>query len=390
LRTQLKKLAILGSTGSIGVSTLEIVKAFPDRYQVVALTAGNNIDLLQKQIEIFRPRCVSVASEQDAEKLSLRLKGTDVKISCGVEGMIVCATDPQVDMVVVAVVGAIGLVPTLAAIKSGKDIALANKETLVTAGNLIMEEVDRQKVNLIPVDSEHSAIFQSLNGQRRKDVRRLLLTASGGPFREYRSAQFESISPTEALAHPNWDMGRKISIDSATMMNKGLEVIEAHWLFDFPASMIDVHIHPESIIHSLVEYHDGALMAQLGIPDMKTPIAYALSWPERLPLPQQPLDLCEIGQLSFSEPNLKHFPCLQLAYDALALGGTVPAVMNAANEVAVEAFLSHKLSFLGISQLIEKVMLQHQSEDLTTVDQALHADRWGRHKAQELISGGLI
>ncbi len=385
----MKKIAILGSTGSIGVSTLEIVKAFPDRYQVVALTAGNNIDLLQKQVEIFRPRIVSVVSEQDAEKLRLHFQGVDIQISCGVEGMICCATDPQVDMVVVAVVGAIGLVPTMAAIKSGKDIALANKETLVTAGSLVMAEVDRQKVNLIPIDSEHSAIFQSLTGQRREDVRRLLLTASGGPFRKYGLAQFETITPADALAHPNWDMGRKISIDSATMMNKGLEVIEAHWLFNFPATMIDVHIHPESIVHSLVEYQDGAVMAQLGIPDMKTPIAYALSWPERLPLTQRPLDLCEIGKLSFSEPNLVHFPCLQLAYDALALGGTVPAVMNAANEVAVEAFLSNKLSFLGISQVIEKVMLQHQGEDLTTVDQALHADRWGRHKAQELISEGL-
>ncbi|MDX2494180.1 MAG: 1-deoxy-D-xylulose-5-phosphate reductoisomerase [Desulfuromusa sp.] len=385
----MKKIAILGSTGSIGVNTLEIVKAFPDRYQIVALTAGNNIDLLQRQIEDFQPGCVSVVSEQDAEKLNRRFKGVDLHISCGVEGMIHCATLPEIDMVVAAVVGAVGLVPTMAAIKSGKDIALANKETLVTAGSLIMKEVDRQKVNLIPVDSEHSAIFQSLAGQRREDVRRLLLTASGGPFREYRSAQFETISPADALAHPNWDMGRKISIDSATMMNKGLEVIEAHWLFDFPATMIDVHIHPESIIHSLVEYHDGAVMAQLGIPDMKTPIAYALSWPERLPLTQQPLDLCGIGKLSFSEPNLDHFPCLQLAYDALAMGGTVPAVMNAANEVAVEAFLNHKLSFLGIAKVIEKVMLQHQSEDLTTVDQALHADRWGRYEAQELISGGL-
>ncbi|MCF6264988.1 MAG: 1-deoxy-D-xylulose-5-phosphate reductoisomerase [Desulfuromusa sp.] len=385
----MKKIAILGSTGSIGVSTLDIVKAFPDRYQVVALTAGNNIDLLQKQIEDFRPCRVSVASEQDAEKLNRHFKEADLHIGCGVEGMIRCVTLPEIDMVVAAVVGAVGLVPTMAAIKSGKDIALANKETLVTAGSLIMEEVDRQKVNLIPVDSEHSAIFQSLAGQRREDVRRLLLTASGGPFREYRSAQFETISPTEALAHPNWDMGRKISIDSATMMNKGLEVIEAHWLFDFPATMIDVHIHPESIVHSLVEYHDGAVMAQLGVPDMRTPIAYALSWPERLPLTQQSLDLCGIGKLSFSEPDLDHFPCLQLAYDALAMGGTVPAVMNAANEVAVEAFLNHKLSFLGIAKVIEKVMLRHQSKDLTTVDQALHADRWGRHKAQELISGGL-
>ncbi len=386
----MKKIAVLGSTGSIGVSTLEIVRAFPDCYRVVALTAGNNIDLLHKQIDIFRPRIVSVVSAIDAQKLSQQLKGVDVQICSGIEGMIHCATVPEADMVVAAVVGAAGLVPTMAAIKSGKDVALANKETLVTAGSLIMAEVERQKINLIPVDSEHSAIFQSMTGQRRQDVQRLILTASGGPFREHGLAQFRTITPADALAHPNWDMGRKISIDSATMMNKGLEVIEARWLFDFPATMIDVHIHPESIIHSLVEYRDGAVMAQLGVPDMKTPIAYALSWPERLPLSQHPLDLCNVGNLSFSEPDTERFPCLRLAYAALTLGGTVPAVMNAANEVAVEAFLNNKLSFLGISQVIEKAMYQHQGEDLTTVEQALQADLWGRHKAHELISGGLV
>ncbi|MCK5912928.1 MAG: 1-deoxy-D-xylulose-5-phosphate reductoisomerase, partial [Desulfuromusa sp.] len=351
----MKNIVVLGSTGSIGVSTLEIVRAFPEHYRIVALTAGNNIDLLQRQVETFHPQIVSVISEQDAEKLAQRLKGIEVQICSGIEGMIRCATISESDMVVAAVVGAAGLVPTLAAIKSGKDIALANKETLVTAGSLIMEEVARQKVSLIPVDSEHSAIFQSLAGHRREDVRRLILTASGGPFRQYGSAQFKDITPADALAHPNWEMGRKISIDSATMMNKGLEVIEAHWLFNFPAAKIDVHIHPESVIHSLVEYQDGAVMAQLGVPDMKTPIAYALSWPERLPLTQSPLDLCEIGKLSFSQPDTERFPCLQLAYDALAMGGTVPAVMNAANEIAVEAFLNNKLSFLGISKVIEKV-----------------------------------
>ncbi|MFK5926461.1 MAG: 1-deoxy-D-xylulose-5-phosphate reductoisomerase [Desulfuromusa sp.] len=386
----MKKIAVLGSTGSIGVSTLEIVKAFPDRYQVVALTAGNNIELLLKQIRIFRPRLVSVVSEHDAQKLSLQLEGVDVQVCCGVEGMIRCATVSEIDMVVAAIVGAAGLIPTLAAIKSGKDVALANKETLVIAGRLIMAEVERQGINLFPVDSEHSAIFQSLAGHRREDVQRLLLTASGGPFREYELAQFETITPAAALAHPNWEMGRKISIDSATMMNKGLEVIEARWLFDFPATMIDVHIHPESIVHSLVEYRDGAVMAQLGVPDMKTPIAYALSWPERLPLAQQPLDLCQLGKLSFSTPDLDRFPCLRLAYEALASGGTVPAVMNAANEIAVDAFLNNRLNFLGIPRVIEKVICQHQSEDLSSVDQALHADLWGRKKAQELISGGLV
>ncbi len=386
----MKKIAILGSTGSIGVSTLEIIAAFPDRYQIEALTAGNNIDLLQRQIEQFRPRMVAVKSAEDADTLKQRLNGVDVAIYCGIEGMINCAAGTDSDMVVAAVVGAAGLVPTLAAIKAGKDIALANKETLVTAGSLVMAEVARQKVNLIPVDSEHSAIYQSLAGHRREDVRRLLLTASGGPFREYLPNQFDNISPADALAHPNWEMGRKISIDSATMMNKGLEVIEARWLFDFPATMIDVHIHPESIIHSLVEYRDGAVMAQLGIPDMKTPIAYALSWPERLPLAQPPLDLCKMEKLSFATPDVERFPCLQLAYDALAMGGTVPAVMNAANEIAVEAFLNKRLAFTGISKVISRVMSRHKQEDLISVERALRADLWGRQEARELINGGVV
>lgn len=384
----MKKIAILGSTGSIGVSTLKIVASFPERYQVIALTAGNNIDLLRQQIAQFKPRFVAVIAAQDAEMLQQHLSDMDIEICCGVEGIIRCATIAEVDMVVAAVVGAAGLVPTLAAIKAGKDIALANKETLVVAGSLVMAEVAKHKVNLIPVDSEHSAIYQSLAGQRREDVHRLILTASGGPFRDYNLTQFDNISPADALAHPNWAMGKKISIDSATMMNKGLEVIEARWLFDFPAKMIAVHIHPESIIHSLVEYRDGAVIAQLGIPDMKTPIAYALSWPERLPLNQPRLDLCKLGQLSFSEPDLERFPCLQLAYDALARGGTVPAVMNAANEVAVDAFLHRQLSFTAIPKVISRVMAQHQYQELTTVDQALRADLWGRQQTHEIINGG--
>ena len=386
----LKKLTVLGSTGSIGVSTLEIVAAFPENYQIVALSAGNNIDLLTKQIEMFRPKIVSVLSQGDAEKLASRIKGAGVEICCGIEGMIRCATAIESEMVVAAVVGAAGLVPTMAAVKAGKNIALANKETLVMAGGLIMEEVARQQVNLIPVDSEHSAIFQSLSGHRDEDVRRLILTASGGPFREYGLAQFESITPAMALAHPNWEMGKKISIDSATMMNKGLEMMEARWLFDVPAEKIAVHIHPESIVHSLVEYHDGALIAQLGVPDMKTPIAYALSWPARMPLNQPPLDLCQLGRLTFSQPDVQRFPCLRLAYEALARGGTVPAVLNAANEVAVEAFLQHDLSFLGIPKVIEEIMSRHQHSDVKTLDQVLQADLWARKEAKELISGGSV
>ncbi len=257
------------------------------------------------------------------------------------------------------------------------------------AGGLIMEEAARRQVRIIPVDSEHSAIFQSLQGHRESDVRRLILTASGGPFRQYPLSRFETITPENALAHPNWEMGRKISIDSATMMNKGLEIIEACWLFNVPADMISVHVHPESIVHSLVEYQDGAVIAQLGIPDMKTPIAYALSWPERIALKQVPLDLCQLGGLTFSEPDENRFPCLRIAYEAFAAGGSVPAVMNAANEIAVEAFLNRKISFLGIPRLIEEVVSLHQSFDVTTIDQVLHADLWSRKQAQELIAGGI-
>jgi 1-deoxy-D-xylulose-5-phosphate reductoisomerase len=291
-------------------------------------------------------------------------------------------------MVVAAIVGAAGLVPTMAAIKAGKDVALANKETLVAAGPLVMAEVERQGSTMIPVDSEHSAIFQSLAGQRNEDIRRLILTASGGPFRCHTLEQLAAVKPADALAHPNWDMGRKISIDSATMMNKGLEVIEAHWLFRVPAEQIAVHIHPESIIHSMVEYQDGAVMAQLGIPDMKTPIAYALSWPERLPLEQEPLSLTQAGRLTFEEPDLQRFPCLRLAYESMSVGGSLPAVMNAANEVAVEAFLQGRISFLGIADIIEAVMQEHSAEELTTIDRVLQADLWGRQQARKKIDGG--
>jgi 1-deoxy-D-xylulose-5-phosphate reductoisomerase len=384
----LKTLSILGSTGSIGVNTLEVVAAFPDKYQVAALGAGRNIELLQQQIEFFCPQIAAVIFEHDAQLLRQRLGNNPVEIVHGVEGMIRCATFAKSEMLVAAVVGAAGLVPTMAAIKAGKDIALANKETLVMAGELVMAEVAKNGVKLLPVDSEHSAIFQSLSGQRSEDVRRLILTASGGPFRDLGVDKFTQIAPADALAHPNWDMGRKISIDSATMMNKGLEVIEACWLFGVPERLIDVVIHPQSIVHSMVEYRDGSVMAQLGIPDMKTPIAYALSWPERLPLPQPALDLCQIAQLSFSAPDMERFPCLPLAFKALAQGGTLPAVLNAANEVAVEAFLNEQLGFVQIPQLIEQVMDVHQPEALTSIDQVLQADLWARREARKMMQGG--
>ncbi len=384
-----KTIAILGSTGSIGVSTLEIVAAFPERYRVISLTAGSNTPLLKKQIRQFRPEVVAVADEVAAQLLRDEIGTDGPEILAGVDGLICCATHPAADMVVSAIVGAAGLIPTMAAVRAGKDIALANKEILVAAGELFMAEVARRGVRLIPVDSEHSAIFQSLAGQRGQDVRRLILTASGGPFRNASLDDLQRVNLADALAHPNWEMGQKITIDSATMMNKGLEVIEARWLFNLPAEQIAVHIHPQSIVHSLVEYCDGAVIAQLGIPDMKTPIAYALSWPERLPLKQNSLDLCRCSDLSFSEPDLGRFACLGLAYQALERGGTCPAVMNAANEIAVAAFLQEKIRFLQIPEIITQVLKIHESIAITELDQVLEADSWGRQQAARLIAEGV-
>ncbi|BCR05461.1 1-deoxy-D-xylulose 5-phosphate reductoisomerase [Desulfuromonas versatilis] len=382
----MKNLAILGSTGSIGVSALEIVAAYPDRYRVLSLTAGSNLTRLEEQIRRFRPLLVAVVDPADAATLRQRLGTEAPEILCGVEGMIACASLSGVDMVLSAIVGAAGLVPTMAAIEAGKDIALANKETLVTAGPLVMEAVARKGVSLYPVDSEHSAIFQSLEGHRRSDVRRLILTASGGPFRNHSLAQLKGVTPGDALNHPNWSMGRKISIDSATMMNKGLEVIEARWLFDLPAERIAVHIHPQSIVHSMVEYLDGSVIAQLGIPDMKTPIAYALSYPERLPLNLPPLDLCSLGSLTFETPDPARFACLSLAYEALREGGSAPAVLNAANEVAVEAFLNGQIAFLDIPVIIRATLDSHPGEPLSHIDGYLRADRQARQSARRIIA----
>lgn len=384
-----KSIAILGSTGSIGVSTLEIVAAFPERYRVVSLTAGGNIALLKEQIRRFKPEIVAVANAGAAQQLRDEMSDVGPEIFTGVEGLTRCATHPDAGMVVSAIVGAAGLVPTMAAVRAGKDIALANKEILVAAGELFMSEVERHGVRLIPIDSEHSAIFQSLAGQRGQDVRRLILTASGGPFRNTSFDELQQVRPVDALSHPNWEMGQKITIDSATMMNKGLEVIEARWLFDLPAEQIAVHIHPQSIVHSLVEYCDGAVIAQLGVPDMKTPIAYALSWPERLTLKQNPLDLCACGDLSFSPPDLERFPCLGLAFRALEIGGTCPAVMNAANEIAVAAFLNENIGFLQIPEIISQVMANHEVVVVENLEQVLEADSWGRQQAEQLITQGV-
>lgn len=381
----MKKLTVLGSTGSIGVSTLDIVAAHRDKFEIVALTAGNNLKLLKKQIEEFEPQVAAVISEESARQLQAMLPGSKTEILHGVPGMIAAAAAEDADMVVAAIVGAAGLVPTVAAIRAGKDIALANKETLVTAGHLIMDMVKERGVRLFPVDSEHSAIFQSLQGHRSEDVQRIILTASGGPFYNCPLEKLQEVSIDDALNHPNWSMGRKITIDSATMMNKGLEVIEAKWLFDLPLDKISVVIHPQSIIHSLVEYVDGCVIAQLGVPDMKAPIAYALTYPERVPTGVRSLDLTTIAALNFFEPDLNRFPALKLAYRAAAEGESMPAVMNAANEVAVDAFLSGKIKFIDIAMLIENVMNAHGAHDLGSIDEVLSADLWGRRKTRELL-----
>jgi 1-deoxy-D-xylulose-5-phosphate reductoisomerase len=384
----MKKISILGSTGSIGVSTLDIVAANRDRFDVVALTAGRNLDLLKRQIELFAPQMVAVVAEESAAKLA-KMLGTTKKpeILHGVPGLIAAATAADASMVVAAIVGSAGLVPTVAAIKAGKDIALANKETLVAAGGLVMEMVKTHDVKLYPVDSEHSAVFQSLQGHRTGDVARIILTASGGPFLHRSLEQLQNVSVEDALAHPNWSMGAKITIDSATMMNKGLEVIEARWLFDTPPESVDVLIHPQSVVHSMVEYVDGCVMAQLGVPDMKAPIAYALTFPERIPSGVRQLDLPSLSGLTFFNPDHLRFPALKLAYRSLSEGGSMPAVMNAANEVAVEAFLTGKLSFLEIARFIELTMDAHAARPITSVDEVLQADIWSREKTRELIAG---
>jgi 1-deoxy-D-xylulose-5-phosphate reductoisomerase len=383
----MKQLSILGSTGSIGVSTLEIVAAYPDRFRVVALTAGRNLELFARQIRQFSPRIAAVASPADIPQLREMCSGLEVEILGGVEGLTAAATADETDMVVAAIVGAAGLAPTAAAVRAGKDIALANKETLVTAGHIFMEMVSRYGVKLYPVDSEHSAVFQSIEGHRSQDISKIILTASGGPFRNTPVEQLAHVTVRDALNHPNWSMGRKITIDSATMMNKGLEVLEARWLFDAPVDKIDVNIHPQSIIHSMVEYVDGCVIAQLGTPDMKAPIAYALSYPERIATGVTPLDLTTFSGLTFFKPDLDKFRCLALAYRAINDGESMPAVMNAANEIAVEAFLDGGIGFLQIAEVIERTMDAHQAHDLKSIEEVLQADSWGRDTARAICGG---
>jgi len=383
----MKHLTILGATGSIGTSTLEIVAAHPDRFRIEALTAGANLELFARQIERFSPRLAVVHDEKLAAELAAMLPaGGRPEIMFGVEGLVAAATMTETELVVAAIVGAAGLVPTAAAIKAGKDIALANKETLVTAGNLFMELIEQHGVRLYPVDSEHSAVFQSIAGHRSNDIARIILTASGGPFLTRPLDSLDAVTVADALNHPNWSMGKKISIDSATMMNKGLEIIEARWLFALPPEKIAVNIHPQSIVHSMVEYVDGSVIAQLGTPDMKAPIAYALSYPERIATGVKPLDLTALSGLTFFKPDNDRFPALRLAYRALAAGESMPAVMNAANELAVEAFLQGRIGFTAIPELIERVMEAHAACRLTSIADVLEIDLWSRAITRELLT----
>ncbi len=380
-----KKISILGSTGSIGVNALNVVQQFPDRFEVIGLAAQRNITLLEEQIRAFRPKIASVADEEAGRELQQRCAGLSTGIVTGEQGTVQVATHPEVEMVLSAIVGVAGLVPTYQAVLANKHIALANKETLVVGGALIMPEVEKRGVSLLPVDSEHNAIFQSLQGHRREDLRKILLTASGGPFRTHTQEQLETVTLQDALKHPNWDMGRKITIDSATLMNKGLEVIEAHWLFNVAYDDIQVVVHPQSVIHSMVEYVDGSIIAELGIPDMRIPIAYALAHPEQLELDVPRVEFPQLGSLTFEEPDFEKFPCLRYAYEAGKIGGTMPAILNAANEVAVDAFLHERIAFVGIPQIIHRVMDAFDTTPLLALEDAIEADRQAREKAQQCI-----
>jgi 1-deoxy-D-xylulose-5-phosphate reductoisomerase len=382
-----KALSILGSTGSIGQSTLAIVAQFPKLFEVRALTAHTRIDLLAEQIKTFKPQVAVVADADHAVRLEKMLPADlPTEVLCGEEGYQTAAALDGVDMVVGAMVGAAGLKPTLAAIAAGKDIALANKETLVMAGEVVMGQVTAQGVRLLPVDSEHSAIFQSLVGHRRADLDKVLLTASGGPFRTRSSDSFSTIGPADALKHPNWSMGSKITIDSATLMNKGLEVIEAMWLFELEDGLIEVVVHPESIVHSMVAYRDGSVIAQMGVPDMKGAIAYALAYPERLPLEQPLPDFAGLGALTFEAPDMERFPCLRLAFEAWREGGTMPAVLNAANEIAVAAFLGERIGFTGIPKVVETVMAAHAVRSHADIQEIIDADAWARREAARIAA----
>lgn len=382
----MKKITILGSTGSIGLSALDVIEKNSQRFQVEALTAGKNIKLLKKQIEKFKPKAVAVKNKETALKLRECLTNKNkVKVLYDEEGLQEVASFPSADIVISAIAGSAGLLPTLAAIEAGKDIALANKETMVMAGEIVTGKAAKKRVKIIPVDSEHSAIFQCLEGQNRNKLRRIILTASGGPFLNFTRNELQNVTLSQTLRHPNWKMGRKVTIDSASMMNKGLEIIEAKWFFNMDIRCIDVLIHPQSIVHSMVEFVDGAFLAQMGIPDMKIPIAYALTYPERIMNHLPLLNLVKTGKLEFRSPDMKKFPCLMLAYAAGLSGGTAPVVLNAADEIAVAAFMENKIRFADLPKIIEKVLNRHHPVNNPSLDDILHTDLWAKTETEKII-----
>lgn len=381
----MRNISLLGATGSIGQQTLEVLRQHPEQFKLVAMSFGQNVELGLKAIHEFRPKFVAVQSKEVYEKIRYDCpENIDVKF--GEEALVEAATYYQADLLINAVIGSVGLIPTLRAIEAKKDIAVANKETLVTAGHIVTEFAERHQVNLLPVDSEHSAIFQCLQGEKQKNVERLILTASGGSFRDKTREELVDVTIEQALNHPNWSMGAKITIDSATMMNKGLEVIEAHWLFSIPYDKIEVLLHKESIIHSMVEFHDGSVIAQLGTPDMKVPIQYALTYPDRFPLQTtERLNLAKVGILHFQTVDFERFRCLKFAYESGKIGGTMPTVLNAANEEAVDAFLKGSISFLAIEELIEQALLKHEAIKNPSLEEILEVDQITRAFVQSLI-----
>ena len=391
--SKIRNLTILGSTGSIGDSTLDVVDRHPDRFHITALTANKNVKKMLAQCQRFKPHFAVMLDSESAEQLSIAIQTAEleVEVLAGIESLEKVASLPEVDIVMAAIVGAAGIKPAFAAAKTGKQIFLANKETLVMAGSIFMDMVKRNNATLLPIDSEHNAIYQSLPYNFSGDlpvsgVRRILLTASGGPFRRAELATLKQVTPQQACAHPNWDMGQKISVDSATMMNKGLEVIEAHWLFNAAPENIQVVVHPQSVIHSMVEYIDGSVLAQLGNPDMRTPIAHALGYPERIESGVSSLDMFKVAQLDFEEPDIVRFPCLALAYQALNSGGNMPAILNAANEVAVASFLDGSMLFTEIPTMIKQTMSTVKQADMHTLDDVLNADNLARQVAQDWLA----
>ena len=382
----MKRITILGSTGSIGTQTLDVVRKNKDKFQVVAISANSSIDLLLEQIMEFSPKYVAVYNKESALKLKEMIpENINIEVLSGMDGLVKICQLEEVNVVLTAVVGMIGLVPTMAAIKAKKTIALANKETLVTAGELVMSEAKKNNVEILPVDSEHSAIFQCLNGERKQDIEKIILTASGGPFRGKKREELVNVTKNEALKHPNWDMGRKISIDSSTLMNKGLEVIEAKWLFDVDVEDIEVVVHPQSIIHSMVSFRDSSVISQMGCPDMRLPIEYALTYPERLKTDFERLDLAKVATLTFEKPDMETFPFLALAFKVLKLGGTYPAALNSANEFLVNEFLNDKIGFYDIPYYIERTLKEHKNRENATLEEILEVDRETREFLKNII-----